>query len=106
MDPDSEDPDPETQSLIPPSGLMKELPPAGGAGAGADGPPAPGPAGHHGLSRLRPQAVCLHLPAPVCRLLQSRFLLAVLRIHDFLVWIRIRGSMPLTNGSGSCYFRH
>ncbi len=34
----------------------------------------------------------------------------VLRIHDILVWIRIRicGSMPLTNGSGfrSCYFRH
>jgi hypothetical protein len=22
-------------------------------------------------------------------------------IHDILVWIRIRGSMPLTNGSGS-----
>jgi hypothetical protein len=44
---------------------------------------------------------------------------AVLRIHDILGWIRIRirGSMPLTNGSGSgfgsgfgsgsgsCYFR-
>jgi hypothetical protein len=34
----------------------------------------------------------------------------VLRIHDIFVWIRIRGSMPLTNGSGfgsgSCYFRH
>ncbi len=26
---------------------------------------------------------------------------AVLRIHDILGWIRIRGSMPLTNGSGS-----
>ncbi len=24
-----------------------------------------------------------------------------MRIHDILVWIRIRGSMPLTNGSGS-----
>jgi hypothetical protein len=24
----------------------------------------------------------------------------VFRIHDILVWIRIRGSMPLTNGSG------
>jgi hypothetical protein len=37
-------------------------------------------------------------------------LCAVLRIHDILGWIRIRiwirGSMPLTNGSGSCYFRH
>ncbi len=37
---------------------------------------------------------------------------AVLRIHDILGWIRIRirirGPMPLTNGSesGSCYFRH
>ncbi len=28
----------------------------------------------------------------------------MLRIHDILGWIRIRGSMPLTNGSGSCYF--
>ncbi len=25
----------------------------------------------------------------------------MLRIHDILGWIRIRGSMPLTNGSGS-----
>jgi hypothetical protein len=39
---------------------------------------------------------------------------SVLRIHDILVriWIRIRGSMPLTNGfgsgcgSGSFYFNH
>jgi hypothetical protein len=31
---------------------------------------------------------------------------AVLRIHDTLVWIWIRGSMPLTNGSGSFYFHH
>jgi hypothetical protein len=30
----------------------------------------------------------------------------VLRIHDILGWIRISGYMPLTNGSGSCYFRH
>jgi hypothetical protein len=28
-------------------------------------------------------------------------LCTVLRIHDILVWIRIRGSMPLTAGSGS-----
>ncbi len=28
-------------------------------------------------------------------------LLAVLGIHNILVWIRIRGSMPLTIGSGS-----
>ncbi len=31
---------------------------------------------------------------------------AVLRIHDIFMWIRIHGFMPLTNGSGSCYFRH
>jgi hypothetical protein len=34
---------------------------------------------------------------------------SVLRIHEILVRIRmrirIRGSIPLTNGSGSCYFR-
>jgi hypothetical protein len=33
------------------------------------------------------------------------FLISVLRIHDILEWIRIRRSMTLTNGSGSCYFR-
>jgi hypothetical protein len=40
--------------------------------------------------------------------------ISVLRIHDILVWIRIRiwirGFMPLINGSGcgsgSCYLRH
>jgi hypothetical protein len=26
------------------------------------------------------------------------------RIDDILVWIRIRGSKPLTNGSRSCFF--
>ncbi len=26
--------------------------------------------------------------------------------NDILEWIRIRGSMAMTNGSGSCYFRH
>ncbi len=35
---------------------------------------------------------------------------SVLRINDILVWIRIwtwiRGSMPLTNGSGSSYLCH
>ncbi len=38
----------------------------------------------------------------------SHQFVAVPRIHDILVWIRIwiRGSMPRTNGSGSCYFRH
>ncbi len=35
---------------------------------------------------------------------------AVFLIHDILVWIRIHGFIPLTNGSGfgsgSCYFPH
>jgi hypothetical protein len=35
--------------------------------------------------------------------LSKNLLLAVFRIHDILVWIRIRGSMPLTNESGSCH---
>ncbi len=36
----------------------------------------------------------------------ERPFIAVLRIHDILGWIRIRirGSMSLTNGSGSCFF--
>jgi hypothetical protein len=29
-----------------------------------------------------------------------------MRVHHILVWIRIRGSMPLTYGSGSFYFRY
>jgi hypothetical protein len=32
---------------------------------------------------------------------ESGVLAAVLRIHDNLGWIRIRGSMPLTNGCKS-----
>ncbi len=37
---------------------------------------------------------------------QNQVIYSVLRIHDTLVWIRTRGSMPLTNESGTCYFRH
>jgi hypothetical protein len=48
------------------------------------------------------------LPPPL--LLQASVSSPVLRIHDILVWIRIRirGSMPLTNGSGSgsFFFHH
>jgi hypothetical protein len=40
----------------------------------------------------------------------SRVYFTMFLIHDILMWIRIRGSMPLTidpnPGSGSCYFRH
>ncbi len=37
---------------------------------------------------------------PPGRRVRLLWFVAVLRIHDILVWIRIRGSMPLTNGSG------
>jgi len=46
---------------------------------------------------------------PICsRQKRKEYLKAVLRIHDIMVWILIRicGSMLLTNGSGSWYFRH
>ncbi len=35
----------------------------------------------------------------LCMCAFRRWFMAVLRIHDILEWIRIRGSMPLTNGS-------
>jgi hypothetical protein len=38
--------------------------------------------------------------------LSAYYCLTVFRIHDISEWIRIRGSMPLTKGSGSCVFRH
>ncbi len=46
--------------------------------------------------------------ADLCGSGSTTLLEPVLRIHDILGWIqiRIRGSMPLTYGSGSCYFRH
>jgi hypothetical protein len=42
----------------------------------------------------------------IADMLQSHSGDSVLQIYDILVWIRIRGSMPLTHGSGSCYFCH
>ncbi len=47
----------------------------------------------------------VHLIVPILLSLESSWVkLAVLRIRDILV--RIRGSVPLTHGSGSCYIRH
>jgi hypothetical protein len=48
----------------------------------------------------------LFVQVKVCK--ESYWLAPVFRIHDILEWIRIRGFMPLTNGSktGFCYFRH
>jgi hypothetical protein len=62
-------------------------------------------------TRFSGSAACLVLAPVVLRvssnpLAYPSLLLPVLRIRDILGWIRIRGSMPLTNGSGSCYFRH
>ncbi len=59
-----------------------------------------GAAGYHWLSaavRMEPNETLM---------IELRVFRAVLRIHDILGWIRIRGSMPLTtgSGSGSCYF--
>jgi hypothetical protein len=56
------------------------------------------------------QVESLHADA-LSKVLLLIMIIAVFRIHEILVWIRIRGSMPLTNGSGSgfgsgsCYFR-
>jgi hypothetical protein len=54
--------------------------------------------------------VGIPLPLPPGSYLVGSWCVAVLRIHEILVRIRIRGYMPLTNGSGfrsvSCYFRH
>ncbi len=55
-----------------------------------------------------------HSQNPGLSLVRSKYVASVFRIHVILVWIRICGSMPLTNGSGfgsgcgsgSCYFRH
>ncbi len=58
----------------------------------------PRPGAHSRTHRLRQGREPFHISYPL------------LRIHDILVWIRIRGSMPLTNGSGcgsgSFYFHH
>ncbi len=56
-------------------------------------------------------AMMVRLAASIPRVQATYIMLMsfpVFRIHDILMWIeiRIRGSMPLTNGSGSCYFRH
>ena len=57
---------------------------------------------HHQAGQ-QPKQLNLELGEKILYILYSN---PVLRIHDILVWIRIRGSMPLTNGSGSFYFRH
>ncbi len=52
------------------------------------------------------QVESLHADA-LSKVLLLIMIIAVFRIHDILMWIRVRGSMPLTNGSGSgaCHFR-
>ncbi len=77
------------------------------------------PAGGPGLEREEPDPLCTlpfisHNTLHLSEHLDSKFrfpfgsakIEAVFRIHDILVWIRIRirGSMPLTNGSGSKVF--
>ncbi len=71
-------------------------PPPACGGRGGCGRPAPGPGSDRGQHPHTRHTA----PDRVERLL---LLEAVLRIHEILGWIRIRilGSMPLTNGSGS-----
>jgi hypothetical protein len=63
-----------------------------------------------GLGRRSIDANYLRMASTVShkQLFLSRYCKSVFRIYDIFVWIRIRGSMPLTNGSGfgsgSCYF--
>ncbi len=45
-------------------------------------------------------------PDLVCNPTRNRIPLHTVADHDILGWIRIRGIMPLTNGSGSLYIRH
>ncbi len=59
------------------------------------------------FTATRKERLTNHRQVFIC---SSCVVLAVFRIHDILMWIRIRGSMPLIygsgSGSGSCYFRH
>ncbi len=62
-----------------------------------------------GISVHRQCTVNNPIISTLCIALVSHWawLYTVLRIHEILVRIRSRGSIPLTNGfgSGSCYFR-
>ncbi len=63
------------------------------------------------LLRTRERGGGPRVPTPQQdRQVQLPAVFPVFRIHDILVWIRIRGCMPLTYEpwiiSGSCYFRH
>jgi hypothetical protein len=46
----------------------------------------------------------LHHRLPKAAKVETTNFSAVLRIRDILVRMLIRGSVPLTDGSGSCYF--
>jgi hypothetical protein len=60
--------------------------------------------GSEAAVRSEAQVESLHADA-LSKVLFLIMIIAVFLIRDILVWIRIRGSMPLTNGSGACYFR-
>ncbi len=89
---------------------LDQLEPGDGGGEGVLAAP---PHQHQGVGchTQQPQQR-RHLPYLIQLLLQLHQVhkfQSVLRIHGILVWIRIRGYMPLTNGAGSgsksCNFR-
>ncbi len=66
------------------------------AGAGVPPPGCRGSPGACSVAAAWPPSPCT--PAP------PKQTTSVVRIHDILVRIRNRGSIPLTSGSGACYF--
>jgi hypothetical protein len=69
-------------------------------------PPSPFPENQCLPKKLAAQVLCRHSVLRThCQFSKKKgIFLTVLRIHEILVriWIRARGSIPLTNGSGSC----
>jgi hypothetical protein len=77
------------------------------AGAGVPLPLGPVVVGGGALVAIVPVVRGWAQLAPaLCRVHIAILPNSLMRIYDILVWIRIRGSLPLTNGCGSCYFRH
>ncbi len=56
--------------------------------------------------RYKKKIYAVHLKSMPLLWIRIRMFLTVLWTRDISVRIRIRGYVPLTNGSGSCYFRH
>ncbi len=57
---------------------------------------------HNGVSQRYNGTARITVFSFTCK--KARYFTAVLQIHDILVWIQTRGSIPLTNGYGSSIF--